>query len=132
MPFDILECTRHTMRMARRKVWWIWWIFIIVGSKWFKKSLLLFSYLGLKIVIFLYEQGMFCKYMSWTCVDYVTGPCTHRPSLPLIVWKNEEWGERGRLIFFFEFFWIFLNRRWRSRNKVSVDESADGSLRGRE
>ena len=69
---------------------------------------------------------MFRKCTSSKCIDYVTGLCTHRPSLLPIDKKGEALGAptqvRGEL------FQIFFIRGRRSRNKVSVDESADGSL----
>lgn len=44
---------------------------------------------GLKIVIILHERGIPSKYVSSTHVEYVSGLCTHRPSLLPIEWFNE-------------------------------------------
>lgn len=47
---------------------------------------------GLKIVIILHERGIPSKHMSSTCIEYVSGLCTHRPSLLPIDCFDEYWG----------------------------------------
>ncbi|OBA16134.1 hypothetical protein METBIDRAFT_80228 [Metschnikowia bicuspidata var. bicuspidata NRRL YB-4993] len=55
------------------------------------------------------------KRKSSACVDYVPALCTHRPSLLPIEWlkTGQTWSFRGS----------------KSRNKVSVGEPAEGSLK---
>src|SRR6188768_1074071 len=73
------------------------------------------------------------KRVSSACADYVPALCTHRPSLLPIEWLSEAFGlaQRGGQ--------LPLRRRKvvrtrsfrgsKSRNKVSVGEPAEGSLR---
>ena len=67
--------------------------------------------------------------MSSSCIEYVSGLCTHRPSLLPIDYFDEYWGV---LIWIYSYkdepLQITVIRGSKSRNKVSVEESADGSF----
>ncbi|OAJ38609.1 hypothetical protein BDEG_22519 [Batrachochytrium dendrobatidis JEL423] len=69
---------------------------------------------GLSFVIIGHERGIPSKRESSARVDYVPALCTHRPSLLPIEWlkAGQTWSFRGS----------------KSRNKVTVDEPAVGSL----
>lgn len=67
--------------------------------------------------------------MSSTHADFVTTLCTHRPSLLPIATSGEISGGCHSQDCASEIAQILCRRGRRSRNKVSVDESADGSLK---
>ena len=85
-----------------------------------------FHQLGQSIAIIGLERGISSRRDSSNRVDCVTTLCTHRPSLLPIANYNESFGESRRKSL--ESVQILSRRGRRSRNKVSVDESADGSL----
>lgn len=83
----------------------------------------------MKIVIILHERGIPSKRMSSSCIEYVSGLCTHRPSLLPIDYFDEYWGVLVKIYLYKdEPLQITVIRGSKSRNKVSVEESADGSF----
>lgn len=107
MPLDVLECTRVTIekeKSIKRNVVWassgvqcafrnLSLTCIIEprsNSNLFMGNLFKSFYqLGLLIAIFRHERGISSKRGSLNHVDYVTGLCTHRPSLLPIVSSGE-------------------------------------------
>ncbi|CAL6279299.1 unnamed protein product [Bathycoccus prasinos] len=72
------------------------------------------------------------KRKSSACVEYVPGPCTHRPSLLPIEWSGEARDYDSLTVRRLSVVGSSLNlsfRGRRSRNKVSVGEPAEGSLK---
>ena len=76
------------------------------------------SQLGLLAVTRRHERGIPSNRVSSPHGEYVSAPCTHRPSLhpSVMQLKNGPWGHLE-----------LYNARGRSRNKVAVGEPAAGS-----
>gem|GEM_PF-5963292 len=74
-----------------------------------------------------HERGIPSKCSSSGCTDYVPALCTHRPSLLPSEWSGKIL-ELGWIYLIGENYQTYPLRGRRSRNKVSVDESAEGSL----
>src|SRR5262252_2719944 len=88
------------------------------------------------IVIIHLQRGIPSKRKSSACVDYVPALCTHRPSLLPIEWLSEALGPvalTGAVSAVRASDWeVGLTWSFRgstSRNKVSVGEPAEGSLK---
>ena len=92
-----------------------------------------FSCLGLAIAIVRHERGIPSKHKSSACVDYVPALCTHRPSLLPIGCFSEVFGLVGAAASVAALCrkddQTWTSRGSKSRNKVSVGEPAEGSLR---
>ena len=79
-----------------------------------------------------HERGIPCKHMSSACAEYVPALCTHRPSLLPIERFSEDLGlcfSWLTLIVLREDVQTEAFRGSKSRNKVSVGEPAEGSLK---
>ncbi len=87
---------------------------------------------GSTIAIIRLERGIPSKRTSSACIEYVSALCTHRPSLLPIEWFSEYSGGGICVVYTIpvpERLQTVSFRGSTSRNKVSVGEPADGSLR---
>ena len=83
MPFDVLECTRATMKDSHRSTPW---------SKGLGNLIKLFLALGQDLGIIVLEPGISRNCGSSSRVESVPALRTHRPSLLPIGWVGESLG----------------------------------------